>query len=430
MACRRVSLPAVLSADGHCSTRRQSLLCAHRSRPASYACGGGRATPLGSSGGRCVHHASDKRLFPSRNPDARPKFRKNCSGAGVCSFPWEGSAGEDVVTIVASDANRCNLCLPPAGNHGHLLPVRLCLLRAGARPYTVASSPALLVVPQPARALGPSSRVRRTQKMKVSRFTMSLVITLLITASLSAQNVVVQWNAIASTTIITNAKEASVASGAWFAYVHLAVFDAVNAIDNRFQPYLFTENSPAGATTDATAHAAAHRVLVTYFPSQQTGLDAQFATSVAAISDTPANISAGLAVGDTSAQALITARANDGLLANVPYTPPVGPGFWLPTPPAFGPPLTPWLSQMVPFTMSGAAQFFPDEGPDALDSQQWIDDYTQVRTLGALNSTVRTPQQTEIALFWPAHTGQQYPRAFPNLSTQKEPRTSATAPLT
>ena len=265
--------------------------------------------------------------------------------------------------------------------------------------------------------------------MKVSRFTLSLVITLLITASVSAQNVVVQWNAIASTTIITNAKEPSVASGAWFAYVHLAVFDAVNAIDHRFQPYLFTENSPARANKDAAAVAAAHRVLVTYFPSQQAGLDAQYAASVAAISDIPANISAGLAVGEASAQTLITARANDGLLANVPYPPPVGPGFWLPTPPAFGPPLTPWLGQMVPFTMSGAAQFFPDEGPDALGSQQWIDDYNQVMTLGAINSTVRTPTQTEIGLFWTEHTGQQYARAFQNLATQKGLETSDTARL-
>jgi hypothetical protein len=54
---------------------------------------------------------------------------------------------------------------------------------------------------------------------------------------------------------------------------------------------------------------------------------------------------------------------------------------------------------MAPFTMSGPAQFFPDEGPDALDSQRWIEDYNQVMTLGAINSTVRTPQQTEIGLF-------------------------------
>src|SRR6266849_7576563 len=265
--------------------------------------------------------------------------------------------------------------------------------------------------------------------MNMTRFTLSLTITVLMAISGSAQNAVVQWNAIASTTIVTNAKEASVASGVWFAYVHLAAFDAVNAIDHRFQPYLFTANPPAGANKEAAAVAAAHRILVTYFLSQQGTLDTAYAASVAAISDTPANISAGLAVGEASAKALITARANDGLLASVPYTPPVGPGFWLPTPPSYGPPVTPWLGQMVPFTMSGPAQFFPDEGPPALDSQQWIDDYNQVKTLGALNSTVRTPQQTEIALFWTEHTGQQYARAFRNLATQKGLETSDTARL-
>src|SRR5260370_35885103 len=190
--------------------------------------------------------------------------------------------------------------------------------------------------------------------MNMTRFTLSLTITVLMAISGSAQNVVVQWNAIASTTIVTNAKEASVASGVWFAYVHLAAFDAVNAIDHRFQPYLFSANPPAGANKDAAAVAAAHRILVNYFLSQQTTLDTQYAASVAAISDTAANISAGLAVGGASARALITARANDGLLANVPYTPPVGPGFWLPTPPAFGAAITPWLGHMVPLPMTSS----------------------------------------------------------------------------
>jgi hypothetical protein len=265
--------------------------------------------------------------------------------------------------------------------------------------------------------------------MKIGRFTLSLAVTLLLAASLSAQNVVSQWNAIASTAIVTIAKEPPAPSGVWFAYVHLAVFDAVNAIDHRFQPYLFTANPPAGANKDAAAVAAAHWILVNYFLSQQTTLDTEFAASLAAISDTAANIAAGRAVGEASAQALIAARANDGLLANVTYIPPVGPGFWLPTPPAFGPPVTPWLGQMVPFTMSGAAQFFPDEGPFALDSKQWIDDYNQVMALGALNSTVRTSQQTEIGLFWTEHTGQQYARAFQNLATQKGLSTSDTARL-
>jgi len=265
--------------------------------------------------------------------------------------------------------------------------------------------------------------------VKSTRFALSAAVALLLAICASAQNVVVQWDAIASTTIISNAKEASVASGVWLAYVHLAVFDAVNAIDHRYHPYLFTANPPAGANRDAAAVAAAHRVLVAYFPAQQSALDTQYTASIAAISDSPANISAGVALGEASAQTLITARANDGLLANVPYTPPTGPGFWQPTPPAFGPPLTPWLGQMVPFTMTSSSQFFPDEGPDALDSQQWIDDYNQVKTLGAINSTVRTPEQTEIGLFWTEHTGKQYARAFQNLATQQGLGTLDTARL-
>src|SRR6202166_4979543 len=147
--------------------------------------------------------------------------------------------------------------------------------------------------------------------MRIARFTLPLAVTLLLAAFVTAQNVVSQRNAIASTTIVTNAKEGPAASAVWFAYVHLAVFDAVNAIDHRFQPYLFTANPPAGANKDAAAVAAAHWVLVNYFLSQLTTLDAAYAASVAAISDSPANIAAGQAVGEASAQALITARAND-----------------------------------------------------------------------------------------------------------------------
>jgi hypothetical protein len=257
----------------------------------------------------------------------------------------------------------------------------------------------------------------------------ALAVVLLASTGLQAQNVVIDWNNIASTTIITNAKESSTASGVWFAYVQLAAYDAVNAIDHRHHPYLFSTDAPDGASKDAAAVAAAHRVLANYFPTQQASLDAQFASSLAAISDTPANISSGTAVGEQAAQALIAARSHDGLLANVSYAPPVGPGFWQPTPPKFAAPLTPWLGQMVPFTMTSASQFFPDEGPDALNSEEWIDDYNQVKTLGALNSAVRTPQQTEIGLFWTEHTGQQYARAFRNLATLKALNTSDTARL-
>jgi hypothetical protein len=275
----------------------------------------------------------------------------------------------------------------------------------------------------------------RRLNVKIGRFIFLFLFALLVAANADAQNAVVQWNGIASTTIVSNGKEASVASGAWFAYVHLAVFDAVNAIDHRFQPYLFTANPPAGANMDAAAVAAAHRILVHYFPAQAPdpigglGLDSQFQNSLNAIPDTGANIAAGVAIGEASAEAIINARASDGLLATVSYTPPVGPGFYQRTPPGFAAPITPWFGQMMPFTMTGPAQFFPDEGPTPLDSQDWIDDYNETKTLGAINSTARTPEQTEIGLFWTEHTGQQYARAFRKLATETGLSTSDTARL-
>jgi hypothetical protein len=84
---------------------------------------------------------------------------------------------------------------------------------------------------------------------------------------------------------------------------------------------------------------------------------------------------------------------------------------------------------MVPFTMTSASQFFPDEPPPALTSPEWADDYNQVKTLGAVNSTVRTPQQTEIGLFWTEPTSKQYARAFRALALGRALNTSDTARL-
>src|SRR5215471_14575281 len=97
---------------------------------------------------------------------------------------------------------------------------------------------------------------------------------------LQAQNVVADWNTIASTTIVTNGGKASVASGVWFAYTSIAVYDAVNAVHRRYQPFYYNGIAPAGASDEAAAVAAAHRVLVSYFPAQQPDLDAAFTRSL------------------------------------------------------------------------------------------------------------------------------------------------------
>lgn len=232
---------------------------------------------------------------------------------------------------------------------------------------------------------------------------------------LSAQNVVTEWNGIASSTIVANGGKPSATSSVWFAYTSIAVYDAVNAVHGQFQSFYYRGTASVGASDEAAAVAAAHRVLVSYFPAQQTALDTAFQNSLANVAASPDAKNTGVAVGEAAATALIAARTDDGLEANVPYTPGTGPGVWQPTPPKFAPALTPWLGQMLPFTLTSASQFLPD-GPTSLTSGEWVEDYNQVRILGDSNSAVRTPAETEIGLFWTEHTGQQYARAFTYLA--------------
>ena len=238
-----------------------------------------------------------------------------------------------------------------------------------------------------------------------------LLAALLTGAAAQAQNAVTDWNTIASTTIVAKGGKGPAPSFVWLAYSSIAVYDAVNAIDGKFQPFYYKGSAAPGASEEAAAIAAAHRVLVNYFPAQKIGLDAQFSQSLSNINASSGAKSAGIAVGEAAAAALITARAGDGLEANVPYTPGSGPGVWQPTPPKFTPALAPWLAQMRPFTMTSASQFLPD-GPTPLNSEEWVDDYNLTRVLGEVDSTVRTPPQSEIGLFWTEHPGKQYARAF------------------
>ncbi len=229
-------------------------------------------------------------------------------------------------------------------------------------------------------------------------------------AELSAQNAVTDWNTIASTTIVKNGGKSPGSSAVWFAYSSLAVYDAINAITGQYRPFYYTSEGPPHASIEAAAAAAAHRVLVNYFPSQQSALDAQLATSLAGIADNKAK-DKGVAVGEAAAMAVISARTDDGLEADVPYVPGSGPGAWIPTPPAFAAPVTPWLGAMRPFAMKTASEFLPD-GPPSLSSETWMRDYNLTRLYGDVNSTVRSANESEIGIFWTEHTGQQYARAF------------------
>jgi hypothetical protein len=184
-----------------------------------------------------------------------------------------------------------------------------------------------------------------------------------------------------------------------FAYLAIAVYDSVMAIEGGYEPFTIDVDAPAGASAEAAVSAAAHGVLVHYLPAQAPGIiDPAFATSLATIPDGQAKTD-GIATGEQVAALLIAERADDGFRATVTYTPPNPPipGVWIPTAPT--PPIGTYAGLMRPFTLESADQFRP-AGPPALDSKAWARDYNEVKEIGSSASTTRTAEQTIAARFW------------------------------
>ena len=184
-----------------------------------------------------------------------------------------------------------------------------------------------------------------------------------------------------------------------FAYVAIAVYDSVMAIEGGYRPFAIDVDAPDGASSEAAVAAAAHGILVHYLPAQAAGIvDPAFASSLASIPDGQAKTD-GVATGEQVAALLIAERADDGFRASVTYTPPDPPiaGVWLPT--AATPPIGTYLGLMRPFSLESADQFRPS-GPPSLDSRKWAHNYNEVKQIGSSTSTTRTPEQTLAAQFW------------------------------
>jgi hypothetical protein len=234
----------------------------------------------------------------------------------------------------------------------------------------------------------------------------------------ASPQVALDWNATAVATTIAAGKSQP-ESGLYVGLTQAAVYDAVIAIDGGFHPYLIVPGVPPGSSDEAAAAAAAYGVLVGYFPTQKPALDAAYATSLAGIPDGTAK-DRGVLVGQQVAAGLLAARIDDGRDAAVPFTPTPGPGVWQPTPPAFLPALTPWLGAMKPLLLDSPSQFRPGP-PPALDSRRYARDYNETRLYGALNGSLRTPQQTETALFYTENAAQQYNRALRGFVAARNP---------
>jgi PAP2 superfamily len=237
-----------------------------------------------------------------------------------------------------------------------------------------------------------------------------------------AGNAVTEWNLIAASTLAAIPGPAGGAGPAIqinLGMTHGAVYDAVNAIVTKHhRPYLLKRRFSARASKEAAVATAAYRVLANIvatvpatipFPNRASlsqSLATQYAASLAAVADGPFKRQ-GVAAGNAAAEAMIAARESDGRFGPSQWVPNPAPGHWQPLLNPDGTQMldpTPWVGGMTPFLMQSSSQF-RTAGPLALTSAAYAAEFNEVKALGAVNSTARTPEQTHIALFWQSAGG-------------------------
>jgi hypothetical protein len=224
-----------------------------------------------------------------------------------------------------------------------------------------------------------------------------------------AADVVLTWNEIAMTTLISQG-QSPFAQARFMAITQLAVFEAVNTITGDYEPYLGTVPAAAPASPDAAAVAAAYAVLKNYFPAAP-NLDAQYAASLAAIPDGIAK-SRGIETGQAAAAQMIAVRLNDG--SSPPqFSQPAStdPGVWQLTPscPAAGginfqwQNLTPFGVPSVPGSKAWIAQFALPP-PPALTSRRYAQDLNEVKRVGDKSSDLadRPADRADVTRFYAA----------------------------
>jgi hypothetical protein len=178
------------------------------------------------------------------------------------------------------------------------------------------------------------------------------------------------------------------------ATVHAAMFDALNSIERRYQPYI--AQLPASPTTskDAAAAVAAATVLAKLHPSAEDELKRALAAYLTKLADNEGKAD-GIKLGQAAAGKILEARANDGADAPDVYRPKTRPGVYVPTPITVA---STW-SSVTPFVLKSPSQFRP-EPPISLASEQWAADYIEIKDFGGKASTRRSARQTEDARFW------------------------------
>ena len=177
--------------------------------------------------------------------------------------------------------------------------------------------------------------------------------------------------------------------------VDLAMFDAVNSIARRYQPYLEQLPITEPTSADAAAASAAATALALLHPPAAQDFKTALAEYLSRVSAPPSAIEAGSRLGETVARRIVESRAKDGAADVDSYRPKTRAGQYVPTATM----VCPTWPAMPPFALASPSQFRPGP-PPALKSREWAEDYNEIKELGGKTSSKRSAQQTETARFW------------------------------
>ena len=227
-----------------------------------------------------------------------------------------------------------------------------------------------------------------------SRTCLLLTATLVVLMSPRANaDVITDWNAKADE-IAAQKQVPPYPHSRGMAMLHVAMFEAVNAIDRKYSPYKLNLAADRSTSKEAAAASSGYEVLLALHPDQKAELDRALAAMLAAIPESDTK-RAGIELGKTAAAEVLVLRSKDGASAQETYRPPTTPGLYIPTTrPVFStvPAVTPWV-------MASGSQFRP-AAPPSLTSETWTKDLNEIREIGERNSTKRSSEQTDIGRFW------------------------------
>jgi PAP2 superfamily protein len=252
----------------------------------------------------------------------------------------------------------------------------------------------------------PATRVLRGVRCAVIAMTLLGLCT---GTAAAAGDAVTDWNKTVVSATIAGGRS-NPETGIAAAYMHIAIYNAIAAIDGRYTQFLAPiANQPAGASKEAAAAQAAYEILTFLYPSATfptiaSQVTTDYNTALNGISNGVAK-NQGIDAGHAAAQELLKKRQNDGFRANVAYDfKPLGPGVYQKTPPLASYPATPavpWVKQFKPLTLLSPDQFRVD-GPPPLGSTEWAEDFNEVKNFGAASNlpNSRSAEQEEIGLFY------------------------------